>query len=156
MKRRTWFKTVAAMGVAVLCPWLKRAKAESGQTAWMAGDLNTLGGLGIDSRDQVARINQLRDHITLGRTTEGRAKSFRLLATDRPGDVSVQLYCEDELPGSDGKYRVALVAIKKRLAQTMDDMTLCQALRDGLHRSATRGHRVGFLGYGPPTEWIQT
>lgn len=136
MKRRTWIKTVAAVGAAVLYPWAKRAKA-------------------VDRRDQTVRINKLRDRIAFRWGNDNGEVFSQSLALDRRGDESVQLYCDANHPDDDGKYSTATVAIKKRLARTMDDETLCRKLTMGLLRSSLRGHRVGFFAVDePPPEWI--
>ncbi len=139
MKRRAWFKTVAAIGVAALCPWVKREKA-------------------VDDRDQTLRISELRPRIRFAwGNAAGDVTSRNMTALTIVGDTSVtQLFCDAGYPPeSDGKFRTASVAIKKQLAQTMDDKTLCRELAWGLIRSAARGHRLGLYEVGdPPPEWI--
>ncbi len=136
MKRRTWFRALAAIGVAAICPWLKQAKA-------------------ADGRDQTIRINKLRARLAFGWINRSdEITSCRLLAIDR--GVAVQLYCDADRADSDGKYATAAVAIRKRVAQTMDDETLCRKLGEGLLRSMSEGHRTGLFAVGEPSpEWIK-
>jgi hypothetical protein len=111
----------------------------------------------VDDRDQTVRINQLRDRISFGYTSTditGKEMVGRLIVGNHTDNESSVVYCDADYPESDGTYRVSCVAIKKRLAQTMDDKTLCMELGKGLIRSAMRGHRQGLLDPGPPPEWI--
>jgi hypothetical protein len=132
MKRRTWFKAVAAAGVAVMFPWVKRAKAV----------------------DQVVRISGLRRRIGFGWACGEKSERADRLSVIQCGDDAVEVICDATHPDEDGKYSSAAVAITKRMAQTMDDDTLCQKLWEGLLLSAMRDHRLGLFDLGPPPEWI--
>jgi hypothetical protein len=111
----------------------------------------------VDDRDQTVRINQLRDRIPF-RWSDGNdePEPCSIFAIEHPGDrLSVKVYCDAAHPDSDGKYRTAIIAIKKRLAQTMDGETLCRRLAEGFLRSAARGYHVGVLPEpDPPPVWI--
>lgn len=144
MKRRTWFKTVAAFGVAAMWPWKKRNNARL-----CYADV-TYNFIDVD-RDQLERIRRLHGSDSkigwIRDTTDWRLSIVGI-------DDGVHLYWDSSCPISDGKYATASCAVKKQVAKTMDDVTLCRKLACAMLVSLSKRHRVGLFSIGPPPEWI--